>query len=86
MRYRIFVADMGKFQDSSFYEFVAEFADQKLAVNYYRYLRGKRRFRQKDIIIKEVPDAALCQAAEGKVGGVISVMGEYLPVEEYEFT
>jgi hypothetical protein len=87
MHYRIFVADMGKFRDSRYYEFVAEFADQDLASYYCSYLRKKkRRFAKKDIIIKEIPDAVPCDAAEGTVGCVISVMGECLPVEEYEFT
>lgn len=83
--YRIFVANMGGFRDSRNYEFVAEFADQKIAVQYYTYMRGKKRYAKKDIIIKEVTDAIAVNASDGVVRGVISVIGEYLPVDEYEF-
>ena len=84
--YRIFVADMGEFRESKNYEFVAEFADQKIAVQYYAYMRRKKRYQMKDIIIKEVTDAVAVNAADGVVRGVISVIGEYLPVDEYEFS
>ena len=84
--YRIFVADMGGFRESKNYEFVAEFADQKIAVQYYTYMRGKKRYRNKDIIIKEVADSVAVNASDGVVRGVISVLGEYLPVDEYEFS
>lgn len=80
---RIYLADTGKFRNSSDYEFIAEFADVDIANNYILYLRKKRRYAQKDIIVKEYS----CEenAAEGKVTAVIAVTGECLPVEEYEF-
>ena len=84
--YRIFVADMGEFRESKNYEFVAEFADQKIAVQYWTYMRKKKRYQKKDIIIKEVTDVIAVNAADGVVRGVISVIGEYLPVDEYEFS
>ena len=83
MHYQIFVADMGKFKDSSNYEFVAEFADQKLAQYYVHYLRKKKRFAKKDIIIKEVTDTNIDKP--GRIAGVITVLGEALPIEEYQF-
>ena len=84
--YRIFVCDMGGFKESKNYEFVAEFADQKIAVQYWTYMRGKKRYEKKDIIIKEVTNAIAVNASDGVVRGVISVIGEYLPVDEYEFS
>lgn len=81
---RIFVADMGDFKDSSKYKFVADFADQKIAAKYVKYMRGKKRYEKQDIIVKEVPTGTT-DSAEGNVVAVISVMGESLPVEEYEF-
>lgn len=81
---RIFVADMGDFKDSSKYKFVADFADQKIAAKYVKYMRGKKRYEKQDIIVKEVPTGTI-DSAEGNVVAVISVMGESLPVEEYEF-
>ena len=80
---RIYLADMGKFQNSADYEFIAEFADVDVANNYILYLRKKRRYARKDIIVKEYSCAE--NAAEGKVAAVITVLGENLPVEEYEF-
>ena len=81
---RIFVADMGDYKDSSKYKFVADFADQKIAAKYVEYMRGKKRYEKQDIIVKEVPTGTI-DSAEGNVVAVISVMGESLPVEEYEF-
>ena len=82
--YRVFIANMGLFQDSANYSFVAEFADQKLAAFYIQHMRGKKRYIGKDIIVKEV-EVEPVKAKDGKVGGVISVLGESLPVDEYEF-
>lgn len=84
MHYQILVADMGKFRDSSSYEFVAEFADHKLTQYHVHYLRRKKRFAKKDIIIKEVSDTNVDKP--GKIAGVITVLGEALPIEEYTFT
>ncbi len=75
---------MGDFKDSSKYKFVADFADQKIAAKYVKYMRGKKRYEKQDIIVKEVPTGTI-DSAEGNVVAVISVMGESLPVEEYEF-
>ena len=83
--YRIFVCDMGKFSDSGSYEFVAEFADGKVASQYSMYMRGKKRYEGKDIIIKEVSDNQTIHASTGVVSRVISVLGEYIPVEEHKF-
>ena len=83
--YRIFVCDMGKFRDSANYEFVAEFADGEVASQYCMYMRGKRRYTGKDILIKEVSDNQTIRASAGVVSRVISVLGEYIPVEECEF-
>ena len=80
---RLYICDMGKFQDSSAYEFIAEFADVDVANNYILYMRKKRRYAKKDIIVKEY--SCTENTAEGKVAAVITVLGENLPVEEYEF-
>lgn len=82
--YRIFVAEMGGFRDSANYEFVADFANQKAASNYVTYMYGKSRYARKDIIIKKVsvPEVS---AADGIVDGVLSAVGESLPVDEYTF-
>lgn len=84
IHYRIFVSPLAGFADSSTYKFVAEFADPAVAGAYMRYMHGKRRYANQNIIIKEVPSAGV-DSREGKVGCVLSVMGEYLPIDEYEF-
>lgn len=84
MLYRIFVADMGKFRDSKNYRFVAEFAEANIADNYVRYMRGKERYAQMDIVVKKISGNS-CDPSEGKVARVINVLGESLSVAEYEF-
>lgn len=76
-RSRIYVADMGQFKDPACYEFVAEFADPKIAGNYLRYMRGKKRYSKKDIILKEV-DADASDPTAGKLECVCSALGEYI--------
>ena len=83
--YRIFVCEMGKFCDSGNYEFVAEFADSKVAGQYCMYMRGKKRYEGKDILVKEVTNNQTIHASAGVVSMVINVLGEYIPVEEYNF-
>ena len=82
--YRIFVSVAGGFTDSSKYEFVAEFADQKVASFYVQYMFGKERYQGKDIIIKEV-DVDGFDPKDGRVDGVVTSLGEELSVEEYDF-
>lgn len=84
MNYRIFVADMGNFRDSSKYEFIAEFSNQKAAASYVQYIVGKKRYAGKDIIIRSVENASI-DPSEGVVDGVISAMGEGLQISEYTF-
>ncbi len=86
--YRIFVADMGSFRDSAKYTFIAEFESKKLTGNYIEYMRGKKRYSEKDIIVQEMyvkktPFGE--ESTKGKVVSVITVLGEELPVDEYEF-
>ncbi len=86
--YRIFIADMGSFRDSSKYTFIAEFESEKLTGNYIEYMRGKKRYSEKDIIVQEMyikktPFGE--ESAKGKVVSVITVLGEELSVDEYEF-
>lgn len=86
--YRIYVAEMGCFRDSSSYEFIAEFANEKIAGNYVTFMHGKKRYSNKDIIVREVTVKKTPhkdETTEGKVVGVITVLGESLPVDEYEF-
>ena len=47
-------------------------------------MRGKRRFEKKDIIVREY-DGDGINPSEGTIAGVITVLGESLPIEEYEF-
>lgn len=84
LHYRIFISELGGFRNSSNYEFVAEFSDQKMATNYMQYMFGKKRYRGKDIIIKEI-DVNEFSTKDGCVACVLSSLGEYLPVGEYEF-
>ena len=86
--YRVFVADIGSFRDSSKYKYIAEFKSQKLAGNYIDYMRGKKRYSDKDIIVQEVYVKKTSfgeETAKGKVVSVITILGEELPVDEYEF-
>ena len=86
--YRIFVADMGSFRDSANYKYIAEFESQKLTGNYIEYMRGKKRYSDKDIIVQEVYVRKTSfgeETAKGKVVSVVTVLGEELPVDEYEF-
>lgn len=83
---RLYVSPMGKFADSSTYEFVAEFESEKLAGYYLRYMRNRGRYRKQDIILQEV---MVRETAEGELtvkGDVIcicTVLGEYLDPKEW---
>ena len=51
-------------------------------------MRGKKRYSDKDIIVQEVYVKKTSfgeETAKGKVVSVITVLGEELPVDEYEF-
>lgn len=51
-------------------------------------MRGKKRYSDKDIIVQEVLVSKAPQGetiTKGKVVSVITVLGEELPVDEYEF-
>ena len=78
MRYRIFVSEMGVFGDPGKYKFVAEFADPKLAGNYMKYMRDKKRYRTMDIIIKKIDVDPVIDNDEGLTDCVCAVTGEYL--------
>ena len=82
--YRIFTAELGRFQDQSKYKFVASFQDPDLVSNYIQYMRKKRLYQKSDIIIKTVEVDGI-DNYEGKPDGVITVLGEFLPAEEYRF-
>ena len=82
--YRIFSSPLAGFRDSSTYEFVAEFTDPTLVDTFLRDNFGKNGFEKRNIIVKEV-DSSAVDSKEGKVGCVLTVMGEYLPIDEYEF-
>lgn len=84
MVYRVFIADMGKFTEPDSYEFVAEFADGKTAGYYLKYMRGKARYAEKDIVIKEVPNDGK-DPHEGKTVVACGVTGECFYPEEYNF-
>lgn len=84
LHYRIFISELGKFQDSDKYIFVAEFAVFKEALRYVQMLAGRKPFDLHDIIFKEVDDKDF-NNKDGKVVGVINALGEGLNVEEYEF-
>ena len=83
--YRIFITDAGGFRNSSLYEYVADFGDQKLATNYVRYMGSKKRYSGKDIIIKAV-DLDTIDSKAGRVDGVITALGEALSIDEIEFS
>ena len=83
--YRIFISGMGEFRDHEKYEFVADFIDKKVATQYVAYMRGRKRYANKDIVVKVVPIGAI-DTSIGVVDGVVTVMGECLPIDEYEFT
>ena len=87
-RQRIYVAKMGGFRESANYEFIADFESKKLTGNYVEFMRGKKRYSDKDIIVQEVLVNKTPQGetiTRGKVVSVITVIGEELPVDEYEF-
>lgn len=87
-RQRIYVAKMGGFHDTANYEFIAEFESKKLTGNYVEFMRGKKRYSDKDIIVQEVHVNKTPQGetvTKGKVVSVITILGEELSVDEYEF-
>lgn len=52
------------------------------------FMRSKKRYSDKDIIVQEVLVSKTAQGettTKGKVVSVITVLGEELPVDEYEF-
>lgn len=88
-RLRIYITPAEHFRDSAYYEFIADFENPFLAGRYMTQLRSNRKHREKDIILREIY-ASKTDAGEiitkGDVVAVLSTMGEYLPLEEYEFT
>ena len=87
-RIRIYVSDTGKFRDSNYYQMVAEFKDSKVAGHYVDYMRGKKRYADKDIILQEITAKKLPHGEEisfNKIVGVIASTGESLPVNEFIF-
>ena len=87
-RIRIYVSDAGKFRDSNYYQMVAEFIDSKVAGHYVDYMRGKKRYADKDIILQEITAKKLPHGEEisfNKIVGVIASTGESLPVNEFIF-
>lgn len=78
MRYRIFISEMGGFRDSEKYKFVADFAEEKLAFNYMKYMRDKKRYRTMDIIIKKIDVDPAIDNDEGLIDCVCVDSGEYL--------
>ena len=82
--YRIFISELGKFQDSDKYVFVAEFAEFKEALRYVQMLAGRKPFDLHDVMFKKV-DAADFNNKDGSVVGAINALGEGLNIEEYEF-
>ena len=87
-RFRIFISEKGHFRDSKYYTLIADFVDEKTASYYVRYMRDKKRYADKDIIIREIAAMGTPSGEEiryGKILGVIAVTGESLPVSEYTF-
>ena len=88
-RFRVYISEKGHFRDSRNYTIIADFCDDKTAGYYVRYMRDKKRYADKDIIIREIGVKDTPSGEEiryGKILGVIAVTGESLPVEEYDFT
>ena len=88
-RRRIFICDAGKFRETKGYQFIADFADDKTAGSYVQYMRGKKRYADKDIIVREITVKKTNSGEEtelGKILEVIAVTGESLPVGEYTFS
>ena len=75
--YRIY-ASAGNPLDTETYLFVAEYARRKPAEKYAGYIRNKKRYSDKSILIKEV-FAEQPAAAEGELVVVLSPVGEFLP-------
>ena len=61
--YRIFVADIGEYKNSTKYRFIADFSDAKTASDYVGFMRGKKRYAKQDIIVKEVTVTEIDTAA-----------------------
>ena len=67
---------------------VAEFIDSKVAGHYVDYMRGKKRYADKDIILQEITAKNMPNGEEisfNKIVGVIASTGESLPVNEFIF-
>ena len=82
--YRVFIADMGHYKEPDKYEFIADFATDKMANNYMKYMRGKQRYREKDIILKSV-DMPVVNPKDGISEVAVSVLGECFYPDEYDF-
>ncbi len=88
-RIRVYISEKGHFRDFKYYTHIADFADNKTAGYYVRYMRDKKQFADKDIIIREIAAMDTSFGEEiryGRILGVIAVTGESLPIEEYNFT
>lgn len=75
--YRIFICPMAESNETSKYEFVAEFKELKRAAKYAGQMREKKRYKNKDIVIKEI-EAPKHDAENGTIERVIATTGEYL--------
>ena len=84
IHYRVFTSDKGQFRNSEEYTFIAEFTAYDRVNDFISYFLNKECGGKKDIIIKEVEGGPV-DRKEGKVGGVITSMGEGLQPEEWDF-
>lgn len=87
-RLRVYISPAEHFRDSAYYEFLADFENPYLVGKYMAHLRLNEKYREQDLILGEI-FAKKIEAGEiitkGDVVAVLSTMGEYLPLEEYEF-
>jgi len=49
--YQIFICTAGEYRNPGGYRFICEFCDGGLAAAYLKYMRGKKSYRDNDIII-----------------------------------
>ena len=81
MQYRIFIGEPGAYKGLSSLEFVAAFPDHDSSAEYVQYLFGKPEANGREIVIKTVESCEV-NSSEGVLVGLISPMGEEIPLDE----
>ena len=88
-RFRIYASPSGQFAEPKSRSFIAEFEDSALAKNYMAYMRSRKRYQDKDIVLQSVRVKGIAlgeqvreETATGDTLFILSPAGEYFQPED----